>query len=544
MAIKYGINIRQKMLSGINKMADAVVVTLGPKGRNVCLEKAFGSPFITKDGVSVAKEIELEDPWENMGCRILREAASKTSEDAGDGTTTSVLLARFMVTQGMKRIEADFSPIQFKRGMDKASALLCDCLSALSIPVKNQQDIESVAMISSNGDSVIAKIIADAVAKVGKDGVVNIEEGRGVDTVVETTDGMKLERGWINSDFCFDNERQESVLKNPYVLVTDHVVASVRILVPLLEELMKVEGSLLIVAPDFQGESIPTFYLNREKLKTQLIKAPGFGVSQINVLEDIAILTGATFISKTVGMTLDSVKLENLGQLGSVRVTARETVLVDGIGKQEAIDARIAQIKAEIERSESEYDRDKFRERMSKLLGGVCVIKVGAVSEIVMRETKSRMEDALYATKASIEEGIVEGGGIAYLKVAQEVHSLYEKNPEVERNPESDVLDEELPVTEDEKAGFEIVLLACEEPLRQIVANAGLVGELYVEKARESGLGFDAATMTMKDMFEARIVDPAKVVRSALTNAVSVAGTLLTTEAAIHKDKPVNGQQK
>jgi chaperonin GroEL len=547
MAIKYGINIRQKMLSGINKMADAVVVTLGPKGRNVCLEKAFGSPFITKDGVSVAKEIELEDPWENMGCRILREAASKTSEDAGDGTTTSVLLARFMVTQGMKRIEADFSPIQFKRGMDKALALLCNCLSALSIPVKNQQDIESVAMISSNGDGVIAKIIADAVAKVGKDGVVNIEEGRGVDTVVETTDGMKLERGWINSDFCFDNERQESVLKNPYVLVTDHVVASVRILVTLLEELMKVEGSLLVIAPDFQGESILTFYLNREKLKTQLIKAPGFGASQINVLEDIAILTGATFISKTAGMTLDSVKLENLGQLGSVRVTARETVLVDGVGKQEAIDARIAQIKAEIERSESEYDRDKFRERMSKLLGGVCVIKVGAVSEIAMKETKSRMEDALYATKASIEEGIVAGGGIAYLKVAQQIRSVWEedrKDKQLEDLMNVVFKDEEFPVTVDEKAGFETVLLACEEPVRQIVANAGLVGELYVEKAKESGLGFDAATMTMKDMFEARIVDPAKVVRSALTNAVSVAGTLLTTEAAIHKDKPVNGQQK
>lgn len=527
MSVKYGVQIRQKMLKGINKLADTVVVTLGPKGRNVCLEKAFGSPFITKDGVSVAKEIELEDPWENMGCRLLREAASQTSEDAGDGTTTSILLARFMVAQGMKYgVNPDFSPVQFKRGMDKALMLICDYVSAYSIPVRNKQDIESVAMISSNGDASIAKIIADAVAKVGKDGVVNIEEGRTIETVVETTDGMKLERGWINSSFCFDSERQESVLRDPYVLVTDHVVASVRILVPLLEELMKSNSSLLIVAPDFQGESVPTFYLNREKLKVQLIRSPGFGMSQLPVLEDIAILTGATFISKATGMTLESITVENLGRLGSVRVTAKDTVLVDGLGKQEAVDARIAQIKAEIERAGSEYDRDKLRERMSKLLGGVCVIKVGAVSEIAMKETKSRMEDALYATKASIAEGIVEGGGSAYLKAAQAVR--------IDREPN---------MIADETAGFDTVLFACEEPLRQIAANAGLVGELHVAKAKESGLGFDASDMQMKDLFEARIVDPAKVVRSALTNAVSVAGTILTTEAAIHKsptkkDKP------
>jgi len=534
MAIKYGIDVRQKMLEGINKMADAVVVTLGPKGRNVCLEKSFGSPFITKDGVSVAKEIELEDPWENMGCRILREAASKTSEDAGDGTTTSILLARFMVAQGMKYgMNSDFSPVQFKRGMDKALALLCDGLSASSIPVKNQQDIESVAMVSSNGDSVIAKIIADAVAKVGKDGVVNIEEGKNTETIVETTDGMKLERGWINSDFCMDKEHQESVLKNPYVLVTDHVVASVRILVPLLEELMKNDGSLFILAPDFQGESVPTFYLNRERLKVQLIKAPGFGKTQTDVLEDVAIMTGATFFSKIAGMSLDAVKLEQLGRLGSVHITAKETVLVDGAGKQEEIDVRIAQIKNEIGNSGSEYDKDKLRGRMSKLLGGVCVIKVGAVSEMAMKETKSRMEDALYATKASIEEGIIDGGGMAYLKAALNLNALYKEG----------IAEVVFPTTTDEEAGFETVLRACEEPLRQIVANAGLVGELYVEKAKELWLGFDASDMKMKDMLEARIVDPTKVVRSALTNAVSVAGTLLTTEAAIHKEA-VNEKQK
>jgi chaperonin GroEL len=532
MAVKFGIDIRQRLLAGVNKLADTVVVTLGPKGRNVCLEKAFGSPFITKDGVSVAKEIELEDPWENMGCLILREAASKTSEDAGDGTTTSVLLARFLIVQGMKRIESNFSPVQFKRGMDKALALANEQLVAFSVPVKNQQAIENVATISSNGDRAIAKIIADAVAKVGKDGVVNIEEGRGVETVIETTDGMKLDRGWINSTFCFDEERQESVLKNPFVLVTDQTVAAIRPFVPLMEKIMGEQGSLLILAPDFQGESIPTFYLNREKLKTQLIKAPGFGASQRNILEDIAILTGATFISKDAGMTFDAISLEDLGRLGSVRVTAKETVLVDGDGKQEAVDSRIAQIKAEIDHSGSEYDKDKLRERMSKLLGGVCVIKVGAPSELSMKEIKSRMEDALYATKASIDEGIVTGGGIGYLQAAEGVRDTL-----VEHTKQSLFSDQELPVNDDEKAGFEMVLLACEEPLRQIVVNAGLSGDFYVEKVKESsGIGFDASDSTLKNLFEAGIVDPTKVVRSALTNAVSVAGMLLTTEAAIHKN--------
>jgi len=313
MTVQYGTEARRGILEGINKLADAVVVTMGPKGRNVCLEKSFGSPFITKDGVSVAKEIEFEDPWENMGCLMLREAASKTSEDAGDGTTTSVLLARFLAVQGMKLIEAGFAPVQLKRGMSKALTALGDRLTEFSIPVKNQEDIESVAAISANGDHAIAKIIADAVARVGKDGVVNIEEGRGVETIVETTDGMKLDRGWINPEFCFDGENQESVLKNPYVLVTDQTVAALSPLISLLEELMEVSGSLMIVAPDFQGEAIPTFYLNREKIKTQLIKAPGFGTTQEQTMEDIAVLTGATFISKTTGRPLDEVRLEDLG---------------------------------------------------------------------------------------------------------------------------------------------------------------------------------------------------------------------------------------
>jgi len=528
MTVKYGIEARQKMLRGINKLADAVVVTMGPKGRNVCLEKAFGAPFITKDGVSVAKEIELADPYENIGCRIIREAASKTSEDAGDGTTTSTLLARFMAVQGMKQLAANFSPVAYKRGMDKAAALLVDVIVSGSIPVKTQQDIESVAAISANGDRVIAKVIADAVAKVGRDGVVNIEEGKGMETVVEATDGMKLARGWVDPSFCFDAAQQESVMKDAYVLVTDHVVLSVRPFLAILEELVKTGGSLLILAPDFQGDSIATFYHNIKQLKTQLIKGPGYGATQHDILEDIAILTGATFVSKTIGMGLDSVTMEHLGRLGSVRVTAKDTLLIDGAGDQVNVDARIAQIKALIERSGSEYDRDRLRERMSKLLGGVCVIRVGAVSELAMKETKSRMEDALYATKAAIDEGIVPGGGLAYLRAAQAVQA-------VQANEDGLFEAHELPQGVDEEAGFAMVLQACNEPLRQIACNAGLVGDLYVAKVLEADehVGFDASDMTMKNLLEAGVVDPTKVVRSALINAVSVSGTLLTTEAII-----------
>ena len=537
MSIKYGLDARQRLLAGINKLADAVVVTLGPKGRNVCLEKPFGSPFITKDGVSVAKEIELEDPYENLGCRLIREVASKTSEDAGDGTTTSTLLARYMVVQGMKRIEADFSPVRFKRGMDKASRLLVENILEMALPVKTQDDIESVAAISANGDRAIAKVIADAVAKVGKDGVVNIEEGKGMETVVETTDGMKLDRGWVNSSFCLDEGAQESVLSDAFVLVTDHVVVSARPFLPLLEELVKDGASLLIVAPDFQGDAVATFHHNLKQLKSQLIKTPGFGASQHDVLQDIAVLTGATFISKTIGLNLESVALESLGRVRKVRVTSKDTVLIDGGGKQEDIDARVGQIKAEIDRSGSGYDQDKLRERMSKLLGGVCVIKVGAVSELAMKETKSRMEDALYATKASIDEGIVPGGGLAYLRAAQNVRMAMTGEMDVPLTPE------EIPADVDEQAGFDVVLSACEEPIRQIAKNAGLVGDLYVEKVKEAEdefTGFDASDMTLKHMLVARIVDPTKVVRCALTNAVSVAGTILTTEAAITANKPKN----
>lgn len=537
MTILYGTEGRQKMLAGINKLADAVVVTLGPKGRNVAMEKAFGSPTITKDGVSVAKEIELEDPVENLGCRLIREAASKTSDDAGDGTTTSTLLARYLVVQGSKRIEANFSPVHFKRGMDKACKLINESVRALSFAIKSQADVESVANISANGDRKIAKVIADAVARVGRDGVVNIEEGKTMETVVETTDGMRLDRGWVNSSFCFDEERQESVLKNPYILVTDHVVLSARPILGILEQLVKDGSSLVIIAPDFQGDSIATFYVNLQKIKVQLIKAPGFGPTQSATLGDIAALTGANFISKTTGQHLDSVKMEDLGHVETVRVTAKDTTLValESGTNQEAVDARITQIKAEIERSGSGYDQDKLRERMSKLLGGLCVIRVGASSELAMKEIKARMEDALYATKASIEEGIVAGGGLALLRAAQEVRGLLEDH----RNNTTEAIMEphEAPDGIDEETGFELVLKACNEPLRQIAHNAGLVGDLYVAKVQDEDgfVGLDASDLQIKNLLDAGVVDPVKVVCSSLSNAVSVAGIILTTEALIHK---------
>jgi chaperonin GroEL len=535
--IKYGQDARQAMLRGINKLADAVVVTMGPRGRNVCMEKAFGAPTITKDGVSVAKEIELEDPVEELGCRLIREAASKTSDDAGDGTTTSTLLTRYLVVRGSKRIGAHFNPVYYKYGQEKALGLILDAVRSNSFPVKTREHIESVARISANGDTDIAKIIADATARVGKDGVINIEEGRGMETVIETTDGMRLDRGWINSSFCFDEQRQESVMDNPYVLVTDHTIASVRPLLPILEHLLKESLSLLIIAPDFQGNSVATFYGNLAKLKTQLIKAPGFGEAQRDILGDIAALTGATLISKTTGMDLDSASLEHLGRLGSCRVTAKETVLVDNTdgASNSAIPDRVKQIKALIERTGSEYEKDKLRERMSKLMGGVCVIKVGAGSELAMKEKKARMEDALYATKASIEDGVVAGGGLALLRAADEVRDMVENHAE-----EMGFGPHDLPQGEDEKAGFEAVLHACYEPLRQITANAGLVGDLWVAKVQEMDLyvGLDVSDMQVKNVMEAGILDPTKVVCSALQNAVSVSGIILTTEVTINKEEP------
>jgi chaperonin GroEL len=539
MATRYGTDARKRMLAGVNKLADAVAVTLGPRGRNVCLEKPFGGPLVTKDGVSVAKEIELPDPWENMGAKLVREVASKTSDDAGDGTTTATVLARYLCVEGNKLIEAGFAPVAMKRGMDKACALVVDQIIGISLPVKDQSHIENVATISANGDRAIGKLIAEAVAKVGKDGVVNIEEGRNDKTTIETTDGMKFDRGWASAVFCPDGS-QETVLHDALVLVTDLEVSAIRPMLGLLEEVIKSERPLVVIAPEFSGEAIPTFAANLQKgvIVSMLIKAPGFGDNQRNTLEDIAILTGAEFISKQKGMTLTA-------ESGLIRVTSKDTVITDGGGTQQSIDNRISAIKAEIDRTGSEYDRDKLRERQGKLLGGVCVVKVGAPSETAMKELKARMEDALYATKASIDEGVVPGGGIALIRAAEGVQNLHDAKVSAE------VTEDELPASAlpeggEEEAGFKLVLRACDEPFKQIVKNGGKSGSVMLEKVKattDEMVGVDVTDFEFKNMVEAGILDPVKIVRNAITNAVSIASTMLTTEATTRKPNqatPVN----
>lgn len=539
MPILHGTEIRKKMLIGVNKLADAVIVTLGPKGRNVCIQKAFGSPLVTKDGVSVAKEIEVEDPWENMGVRLVREAASKTSDDAGDGTTTATVLARFMYQEGLKLVEAGFAPIPIKRGMDKAFNMLEDQIIGMSLPIKTQEQIENVATISANGDRVIGKTVADAVAKVGRDGVVNIEEGRATTTTVEATDGMKIERGWLMPEFCFDGERQESILEDAYVFITDLQVSGVRCMVPIFERCVNEGRPLLVIAPEFSGEALPTFVYNLQKniLKSCCIKAPGFGGQQSEILQDIAMLTGATYVTKQLGMTFNDVTFEMLGKARRVRVTSKDTIITDGGGPQEDVDQRIAHIKAEIDRCGSEYDGDKLRERLGKLLGGVCVIKVGASSETAMKELKARMEDALYATKASLAEGVTPGGGLTLLRAAQSVEEVFR----LQQSGEDPELTYPLPEGREELAGYKLVLAACEQPMYWIVKNAGKSASIFVDKVKEStdeNIGVDATDLTLKNMVEAGILDPVKVVRSALANAVSVASIMLTTEAAVRKGRP------
>jgi chaperonin GroEL len=543
MATKFGSDARKRMFIGVNKLADAVAVTLGPCGRNVCLQKSFGSPLVTKDGVSVAKEIELHDPWENMGARLVREVASKTSDDAGDGTTTATVLARFLVNEGNKLVEAGLAPVPLKRGMDKCGALLVDQILGLSLPVKDQQQIENVATISANGDRRIGKIVAEAVAKVGKDGVVNIEEGRNTETVIETTDGMKFDRGWLTPNLCMDEGAQESVLHDAYVLVTDHVITSVRPFVGVLEAIMKEKKPLFIMAPNFDGDAIPTFVTNLKNgvFVAQLVKAPGFGDHQGNVLQDIATLCGATFISKGQGMSLnDGFTLDMLGRAKRIRVTSKDTTITDGGGTQEAIDGRIEQIKREIGRTGSEYDADKLRERLGKLLGGVCVVKVGASTETEMKELKARMEDALYATKASIDEGVVPGGGTTLIRAAQLVESLIAEFQDG-GIPEEDLAATAVPEGDEEWAGYRLVIRACEEPLRQIVKNAGKSGSVYVQRVKEiedEMVGLDATDFEFKNMLEAGILDPVKVVRSCITNAISISSTMLTTEAVTRRSTP------
>lgn len=547
MPMLFGSQARRALLAGVNKLADTVILTLGPKGRNIGLEKAFGDPVITKDGVSVAKEIELPDPWENIGAVLLREAASKTSDDAGDGTTTATALAQFLFARGLRLVEAGIPPVALKRGMDKATAWIIDQVMCLSIPVKSQEDVENIATISANGDRVLGKIVAEAVAKVGKDGVVNIEEGRGTETLLDAVDGMQFDQGYVNVVFQNDPESLSAVYDNPAVMVTDYVVSACRPLLPMLEKLVEDGTPLVIIASNFEGEAIPLFAQNNSvgKLKSILIKAPGFGDRQREYLEDIAVLTGATLISKEAGMTFDEVfhgdsPTACLGTAGRIRSTAKNTTIIDGGGETEEIEARINQIRGQMERTGSEYDMDKLRERLGKLLGGVCVIKVGATTEIAMKELKARMEDALYATKASLDDGVVPGGGLALLRAAQRARLVME-------DPTMEIDEDSKPKDTDELAGFNLVFKACEVPLQQITENAGDPGEVWVYKVKEikdEFVGVDATDMTLKNLLEAGIIDPTKVVRSALVNAVSVSSTMLTTECLIRKPtpvKPVNG---
>lgn len=541
MSIRFGLDARKRMIDGVNKLADAVKVTLGPKGRNVCLQKAFGPPLVTKDGVSVAKEIELEDRDENLGALLVREVASKTSDDAGDGTTTATVLAAYLANHGNRLVAAGLAPVPLKRGMDKAVAMLEDQIFGLSIPVRSQSDIDNVATISANGDRKIGSIIAAAVAKVGKDGVVNIEEGNTTETVVEATDGMKIDRGWANSAWSsFAENGQEITLDSPKVLVTDYSISAIRPIISVLEELMKAGSSLLIIAPDFGGEAVPTFHQNFGRLKTLLVKAPGFGYQQTEILKDIAALTGATFFSKEIGLSFDGLNVEHLGSAGKVTTTAKDTIITDGGGTSEDLEGRITQIRGEIERVGSEYDKDKLKERLGKLMGGVCVVKVGATSELAMKELKGRIEDALFATKASMEEGIVPGGGTTLIRAADRVREM------VVAAHGGQVIDFALPVGNEEEAGFNLVLKACDQPLWQLVQNAGRSGDVYIEKIRdrEELIGLNVATLEWVHMFEAGIVDPTKVVRSTIINAVSIVSTMLTTEAVIRKpeqDKAPSG---
>jgi chaperonin GroEL len=542
MPIKFGPDIRTRLIDGVNKLADAVTVTLGPKGRNVLLEKAFGAPLITKDGVSVAKEIELPDPWENLGARLVREVASKTSDDAGDGTTTATVLARVMLVEANKYIVAGMSPDNLKRGMDKALSYVEQGIYDQSFPVRTQDDVESIATVSANGDSVIGKIIAEAVAKVGKDGVVNIEEGRGMGITIEATDGMKIESGLISSDFRTNPEGDCSDLENPYFFITDMNLEMIRPFVDVLEHVAKEHRPIIWIAPDFGGEALATLCQNfgAKVLNSQLVKAPSFGMQQFEILTDIAVLTGATFFSKDLGLNFQGMTLDKFGTARAAKLTTKTMVIVDGGGTEEAIDTRIMQIKGQVERAGSEFDKEKLQDRLGKLLGGVCSVKVGANSEIELKEIKARMEDALYATRAAIDEGLVPGGGMCLVRASWSSNTWLEFHGEEIPFP--------LPSNEEELAGFKLVLESCLEPFRAILSNGGIRNpDKFLDKIQESTdefLGVDAQSMQLANLKESGILDPTKVVRSAISNAVSIVGTMITTETGIYKaDKPLLGQE-
>ena len=511
---------RKKMLSGVEQIASAVKVTLGPCGRLVMLDKKFGAPTITKDGVSVAKEVELKDPFENMGAQLVKEVASKTNDVAGDGTTTATVLAYAIVKEGLKSVAAGITPIEVKRGIDKAVAVAVEEIKKNSRAVKGSEDITHVATVSANNDPEIGKILADAIEKVGKDGVITVEESKNMDTTVKTVEGMQFDRGYISSYFVTDRERMEINYSDAYVLIHDKKISTMKDLLPLLEKVAQTGKPLVIICEDMDGEALATLVLNsiRGTLKCVAVKAPGFGDRRKEILQDIAILTGGTVISEELGLKLEQTDISQLGQVKSVKIDKDNTTLVDGAGDKKAISDRVAEIKAQLEKSTSDYDKEKLKERLAKLSGGVAVINIGAITETEMKEKKFLVEDTLAATRAALEEGIVPGGGVALLEAAA-------------------ALTEEASagLSDDEKVGFKIVRRALEEPIRQIAENAGVDGAVVAEKAKneKKGVGYNARTGKWVDLMEDGIIDPAKVTRSALQNAASVAGMLLTTECAI-----------
>ena len=516
--IKYGAEARKALEAGVNQLADTVRVTLGPKGRNVVLDKSFGAPLITNDGVTIAKDIELEDPFENMGAQIVKEVATKTNDVAGDGTTTATVLAQAMVHEGMKNLEAGANPIVLRKGMKKATDCAVEAIKKMSSKVTGREQIARVAAISASDDSV-GEMVAEAMDKVSNDGVITIEESKTMKTELDLVEGMQFDRGYISAYMCTDMEKMEANLDDPYILITDKKISNIQEILPLLEQIVQSGAKLLIVAEDIEGEALTTLIVNklRGTFNVVAVKAPGYGDRRKAMLEDIAILTGGQVISEELGLELKDTTMAQLGRAKSVKVQKENTVIVDGMGDKAALEARIGQIKAQIEETTSDFDKEKLQERLAKLAGGVAVIRVGAATETEMKEAKLRMEDALNATRAAVEEGIIAGGGSAYIHASKEVAKLAET------------------LEGDEKTGAKVVLKALEAPLFHISANAGLEGAVIINKVREAepGNGFDAYNEEYVDMVKAGILDPAKVTRSALQNATSVASTLLTTESVV-----------
>ena len=523
--IKFGADARAALEKGVNQLADTVRVTLGPKGRNVVLEKSFGAPLITNDGVTIAKEIELEDGFENMGAQLIREVASKTNDVAGDGTTTATVLAQAMVNEGMKNLAAGANPVDLRKGMKKATDKAVEVIASMSKAVEGKEQIARVAAVSS-GDDEVGQLVANAMDKVSKDGVITIEESKTMKTELDLVEGMQFDRGYISAYMATDMDKMEAVLENPYILITDKKISNIQDILPLLEQIVQSGSKLLIIAEDVEGEALTTLIVNklRGTFSVAAVKAPGYGDRRKEMLQDIAILTGGQVISDELGLDLKETQMDQLGRAKSVKIQKENTVIVDGEGDKEAIQARISQIKAQIEETTSDFDREKLQERLAKLAGGVAVIRVGAATETEMKEAKLRMEDALAATKAAVEEGIIAGGGSAYIHATKELQSLVD-------SLEGDV-----------KTGAKIIMKALEAPLYHIVANAGLEGSVIINKVKESeaGIGFDAYNEEYVDMVKAGILDPAKVTRSALQNATSVASTLLTTESVVSIIKEEN----